>query len=85
MSVPAPVKAPFTWPNSSLSISPSGIAPQFTGTKGSWARGLFACTARATSSLPTPLSPVISTVVRAAATFSTNSKTDCMAGLRPTI
>jgi len=26
----APVKAPFSWPNSSLSIVPSGIAPQFT-------------------------------------------------------
>ena len=28
----APVKAPFTWPNSSLSSSDSGSAPQLTGT-----------------------------------------------------
>ena len=26
----APVKDPFSWPNNSLSIVPSGIAPQFT-------------------------------------------------------
>ena len=30
----APVKAPFTWPNSSDSRSASGIAPQFTATNG---------------------------------------------------
>ena len=30
----APVKAPLRWPNSSDSMSPSGIAPQFTDTKG---------------------------------------------------
>ena len=30
----APVKAPFSWPNSSLSSSSRGIAPQLTGTNG---------------------------------------------------
>jgi hypothetical protein len=29
-SASAPVKAPFTWPKNSASISVSGIAPQFT-------------------------------------------------------
>ena len=61
------------------------MAPQFTGTNGAEARGLRAWTARATSSLPTPLSPVIRTVVRATATFSTTSNTSCIAPLRATI
>ncbi|MNG00438.1 hypothetical protein D3C84_833740 [compost metagenome] len=30
----APVKAPFSWPNSSLSSNSAGIAPQLTGTNG---------------------------------------------------
>jgi hypothetical protein len=34
----APVKAPFSWPNSSLSRRSAGIAPQFTGTNGCPAR-----------------------------------------------
>jgi hypothetical protein len=33
-SATAPVNAPFTWPNSSLSISSSGIAAQLTSTNG---------------------------------------------------
>jgi len=33
LSRSAPVNAPRTWPNSSLSSSPSGMPPQFTGTK----------------------------------------------------
>ena len=61
------------------------MAPQLTGMNGAVARPLRWWTARATSSLPTPLSPVMSTVVRAAATFSITENTDCMAGLRPTI
>ena len=36
----APVKAPRSWPNSSLSIMPSGRAAQFTATKGPSLRGL---------------------------------------------
>ena len=39
----------------------SGSAPQSTGTNGPAARGLAAWIARATSSLPVPLSPRIST------------------------
>ena len=34
----APVKLPRLWPNSSLSISSDGIAPQLTGTNGASAR-----------------------------------------------
>ena len=56
-AVSAPVKAPRVWPNSSLSISSSGIAAQFTSTKGPAARRLWAWIARATSSLPVPFSP----------------------------
>ena len=55
----APVKAPFSWPKISLSISVSGMAAQLTATKGRALRGLRSCSVRATSSLPVPLSPVI--------------------------
>ena len=58
----APVKAPFSWPNSSVSSSVSGIAAQLIATNGPSARGLSACSARANSSLPVPLSPSSSTV-----------------------
>ena len=57
----APVKAPRTWPNSSLSSRPSGIAVQLIGTKGFSERSPWKWMARATTSLPVPLSPVIST------------------------
>jgi hypothetical protein len=56
------VNAPRACPNSSLSRSVSLIAAQFTVTNGFCSRLLLACTARAISSLPVPLSPVISTV-----------------------
>src|SRR5207247_1247560 len=46
-SANAPVKLPFMWPNSSLSISSPGIAAQFTSTNGPWARGDSAWIARA--------------------------------------
>ena len=51
------VKLPLMWPKSSDSISSSGIAAQLTSTKGPLLRRLAACNARATSSLPVPLSP----------------------------
>ena len=53
----APVKAPFTWPNSSLSSSPAGMAAQLMVTKGWSARGLQRWMARASRSLPVPVSP----------------------------
>ena len=48
----ASVKAPLTWPNSSLSNTPSLSAPAFTGTNGFPARWLMAWMRRATTSLP---------------------------------
>ncbi len=65
----APVKAPFTWPNSSDSSSASGIALQFTATKGRPARGLARWMAWASSSLPVPLSPRSSTLASERATI----------------
>src|SRR4029450_2406972 len=57
--LPRPVTAPFSWPNSSDSISSSGIAAQFTSTNGASARRLRAWIWRATSSVPVALSRVI--------------------------
>ena len=65
----APVKDPFSCPKSSLSISPSGIAAQFTEMKGLSARSEFFCMDFATSSLPVPDSPRIRTVAFDSATF----------------
>ena len=66
----APVKAPFSWPNSSLSSSSRLIAAQFTATNGRAApRGCGSWSACATSSLPVPISPRISTVRSVSATL----------------
>ena len=65
----APVKAPFSWPNSSFSISVAGRAAQSTLTKGLSRLGPLTCTARANSSLPQPLSPRRSTVASVGAAF----------------
>ena len=81
----APVKAPRTCPNSSLSISVSGMAAQLIGTKGNSFRGLRAWRAAATSSFPVPLSPRIITLASVGATRSISSKTPRIASLRPTI
>ncbi len=54
-----PVKAPRSWPNSSLSSRVSASAAQCSLTKGPPARGLCSWMAAATSSLPVPLSPVM--------------------------
>ena len=61
----APVKAPFSWPNSSLSTSVSGRAAQLKWMNGACRRGEIEWMMRATSPLPVPLSPRISTVERA--------------------
>ena len=83
LSATAPVNAPFLWPNSSDSISSSGIAPQLTATNGAFAREPSVCSARATSSLPVPLSPVISTLVRVEWILPISSNTFCIARLLP--
>ena len=81
----APVNDPFSWPNSSDSISSSGIAAQLTCTNRWPARGLLRWIVRATSSLPTPLSPSSSTVALVGAARCTASSTRRSAGLWPTI
>ena len=48
----APVNAPFSWPNSSLSSRPVGMAAQFSLTNVRLRRGLRSWMARAISSLP---------------------------------
>ena len=57
----ASVKAPRAWPKSSLSSRFCGTAAQLMAMKGPSLRTLVRWSARATSSLPVPLSPVIST------------------------
>ncbi len=71
----APVNAPFSWPNSSLSSSSAGIAPQLTATKGRLRRGLASWIARATTSLPVPDSPRTSTLDSCAATCEIRRQT----------
>ena len=55
----APVNAPLTWPNSSLSTSPAEMAAQLTLTRARAFRALRLWIARAISSLPVPVSPEI--------------------------
>ena len=53
----APVKEPFSYPNSSDSISSGGTEAQLSATNGPCVRELFSCKVRATSSFPVPVSP----------------------------
>ena len=69
-SLVEPVNAPFSWPNSSFSRISFGSAAQLRAKNGPFARSLFWCSARATSSLPVPLSPRISTLAVDGATAS---------------
>ncbi len=80
----APVKAPFSWPNSSLSISVSGSAAQLMATNGPCRRVLSACSERATSSLPVPLSPVIRTHARLGPACCSSAKISRICGDVPT-
>ena len=57
----APVKAPFSCPNSSLSIVPSGMLPQFMAKNLLCLRAELSCIILGITSLPTPLSPTINT------------------------
>ena len=76
----APVKAPFSWPNSSLSSRLSGIAAQLTEMNGLSARFDLAWMCRAMTSLPVPDSPVISTLASLGATWSASFSTAAMRG-----
>ena len=80
----APVKLPFTCPNSSDSSSVSGRPAQFTVMNGRSARSLWMWMLIATSSLPTPLSPVIRILASDCATRRISCCSAIMAGLLPT-
>ena len=65
-----PVNAPFSWPNNSFSRISLGSAAQLSAKKGPLERSLLLCSARATSSLPVPDSPRMSTLAVDGATAS---------------
>jgi hypothetical protein len=77
----APVKAPLSCPKSSLSRRVSGMAPQWTATKGPALLLLRSWIRRAISPLPVPVSPVRSTVVRVGATARIFARTGVIASL----
>ena len=79
----APVKAPFSWPNSSLSSRVSGSAAQLTAMNGLPRRGERSWMALATSSLPVPLSPWMSTVLETGAICSILTSTSWIGALSP--
>ena len=81
----APVNAPFSWPNSSLSRRFSGMAAQLTVTNGAADLGPCKWTARATSSFPVPDSPTTSTVAVLGATWAMDRNTGIITGLSDTI
>jgi hypothetical protein len=83
LSLTAPVKLPRLWPNSSLSMSSVGMAPQLTGTKGPSRRGPDSWMSFATSSLPVPDSPKICTGAWLRATRAIISRMCCMAAEVP--
>ena len=71
------------WPKSSESSSVSESAPQLTATKGRSFRGELTWIARATSSLPVPLSPVMRTVLLVGAIVSTSWNSAIIGPLLP--
>ena len=81
----APVKAPFSCPNSSESMVPSGIAPQFTAIYWPCLRRLYWWIIWGKLSLPTPLSPVISTDKSVGATCMATSIARVKASVLPII
>ena len=81
----APVNAPFSCPNSSLSSSVSGSAAQLTAMKALPRRGERSWSAFATSSLPVPDSPWISTVLETGAICSILTSTSWIGALSPTM
>ena len=70
----APVNAPWTWPNSSLSNNSAERLGQGTVMKGPAARGLRAWMARARTPLPVPLSPRNRIVASLAAVLKATSR-----------
>ena len=78
LSATAPVNEPFLCPNSSLSMSSDGIAPQLTGTNGPSRRGPDSWISRATSSLPVPESPEMCTGAWLRATLAIICRSCCI-------
>jgi hypothetical protein len=74
----APVKAPFSKPNSSLSSRVSGMPPMLIAANGPEGFADRECRSLAITSLPVPLSPVTRTVDVVGATFSTSDRTACI-------
>src|SRR3569832_1995053 len=81
----APVKAPRSCPNNSDSNRSRGIAAVLRAMKGLSARGLWRCSARATSSLPVPDSPLMSTEIFERESRPIARNTSCIAGASPMI
>ena len=81
----APVNAPFSWPNSSDAIRSLGMTAQFTATNAREHLGDRRWIARAMSSLPVPVSPVMNAVESVGATLLTRESTVCKAGEFPTM
>ena len=71
----ASVKAPRTWPKSSLSNTPSGSPPMLTEMNGRPARSETAWIAWATRPLPVPFSPVMRTLASDGPTRAMSSST----------
>ena len=69
------MNAPFTWPNSSLSNTPSDRPPAFTVTSGRVGAAETAWSACATVPLPVPFSPVIRTFASDGPTRAISSST----------
>ncbi|MNV50666.1 hypothetical protein D3C71_1426860 [compost metagenome] len=80
----APVKAPGSWPNSSLSTTDSASAPALIATNGPLRRLDKSCSARATTSLPAPVSPRINTSALVAANAPICSRRRSIDGDCPT-
>ena len=78
------MKAPASCPNSSLAATPSANTPQFSATKGPLLRAPPAWIARATSSLPVPVSPSTSTGTSLAAILATRDRSARIGSLSPT-
>src|SRR3954471_23573855 len=83
-SLIAPVNAPRSWPKSSDSMSVSENSAQLTAMNGWCLRRLDWCTSVAVTSLPVPLSPVISTVLSLLLMTRRNSNTARIRALWPT-
>ena len=76
----APVNAPFWCPNSIASSMLSGSAAQLIATNGPFLRGELLWIARASTSLPVPVGPLMSTVISASATRSASASKARLSG-----